>query len=163
MNQTGLATFLDPASYSPVDLLTLGIAAAAIIISIFALSHQRKELKLSAILEIFKFLSTQEQRDLRGVIFDVYQHIYPEGVDKAKQDGNAGKMIFDENYPIKSYIKRVESPFDQAGVLVKKGMIDSELFFDLYAEMVVRVWKVLKRTLRKRGGEMKKYAGGSRN
>jgi hypothetical protein len=123
--------------------LTLGLAITAIIVSLFAYFHQRKELKLSAVLQIFKFLSTDEAREQRGKIFDVYQHLYPDGVDFAKKEGQAGKMIFDENYPIKSVIRSVESPFDQAGVLVKKGMIDSELFFDMYAMMVLRVWKVL--------------------
>lgn len=149
MNHTALASFTDPSSYTPIDILTLVAAGLALLISVLAYLHQRKELKLSSILEIFKFLSTQEQRELRGTIFDVYQYLYPEGLDKAKQEGKAGKMVFDDNHPIKTYIKIVSSSFDQAGVLVKKKIIDPDLFFEVYAEMVVRVWKVLEEDIMK--------------
>lgn len=137
----------DPWSYTYIDIITIVIAAIAIAVSVIAIwitrPIEKKQHQLAILSNLFQGLSTNEQREARGRIFDMYWACYPERIDKAKENKQDGKMVFKEGSEIKDTIRKVESSLNQAGVLVAKKVVEPELFLDLYAGIVVRTWKAL--------------------
>jgi len=150
---------------STTDGITIALSVIAIglsiIFSIFTFKKtrpvERKQLQFALLLEVFRLLTSEEQQKARKAIFDMYWSVYPRGIENAAEKG---KMIFKHGTPIKDNIRKVTSAFEQAGVLVIKELLSPELFFDMYAGMVCRVWYVLEEDIendRKKNDEICKW------
>ena len=119
------------------------LAIAAIIISIVTAAFayktcpiESKQLRLTVLSQIYAALNNEEQTKTRGTIFRYYC---------ARLKDAQGKLdvVFQPGGVYDDYARKVPGVFDAVSVLVTKELAEPELFFDLYAGMVVRVAKAL--------------------
>jgi hypothetical protein len=102
---------------------------------------QKKQLKLNALFKVFELLNDMEQRNARGILFDLYRKLRNEGHD----------LILEvRTNPNKILAHKVESSFDQISVLIQEGLLDKDSFLRIYAGTVIRTWIILEKDI---GGE----------
>jgi hypothetical protein len=100
----------------------------------------KKSGELQVLLGLFKSLGDDEQSKARGRIFVVYCSVY--GSDPSRTEARQDQLLrFYAN--IRDDVRAVERAFDEAGVLVLNNKVDRNLFFDLYASVVVRAFQAL--------------------
>lgn len=131
------------------DIWSIGLAIASLAISIavgvyafFATRPiEQKQMRLATLSQIMSILSTREQRDARGMIYDLYCGTYPNGRENA-MDKQQMRLTQESDY--KDAAEKIISAFDQVGVLVGKKLVEPDHFYELYAGMVVRVYEALR-------------------
>lgn len=96
--------------------------------------------ELQVLLKLFDLLSTVGQGRARHNVFEWYCKIY--GRSRAIT-GEKNKRLLKSYEAIPEDVRLVESAFDQAGVLVMQKKVNSKLFFELYALMVIRTYRAL--------------------
>jgi hypothetical protein len=99
-----------------------------------------KSAELQILLSLFNLLSDTELSKSRALIFRLYCGVY--GNDPSDSPEKR-KTLVSRYSAISDDVRKVESAFDKAGVLVMKGQVDQQLFFELYAIMVIRTFRAL--------------------
>lgn len=130
---------------SPSDILdwilTLadiaGVAAIGLVVAV--VYFQSRQRKFAGLIEIFKLLNGKEQREARAMLFEAYR--------KYKVTGN--DSIFDDEF-YKEYVNRTISDFNEVGALVKKGLVSTNLFLDVYWNITLRSWNASRIIIQKR-------------
>ncbi|HXV66557.1 MAG TPA: hypothetical protein VD731_04980 [Nitrosopumilaceae archaeon] len=117
------------------DKWTITFALFAIIVS-FAVAmtnlHFKKlQLQTSSLFKVFELLSSPEIRNSRKAVHDKYHEF-------TKDE----KKIF-SGTTVEKETDVVLSSFDQVSAMVLNRLLDKDLFFDTYGEMIVRDWKTL--------------------
>ena len=114
-------------------------SVAAIGLVVAVVYFQSRQRKFSGLIEIFKLLNGKEQREARAMLFDAYR--------KYRETGN--DFIFDDEF-YKEYVNRTISDFNEVGALVKKGLVSTNLFLDVYWNITLRSWNASRIVILKR-------------
>jgi hypothetical protein len=114
-----------------------GVAAIGLVVAV--VYFQSRQRKFSGLIEIFKLLNGKEQREARAMLFDAYR--------KYRETGN--DSIFDDEF-YKEYVNRTISDFNEVGALVKKGLVSTNLFLDVYWNITLRSWNASRIVILKR-------------
>lgn len=114
-----------------------GVAAIGLVVVV--VYFQSRQRKFSALIEIFKLLNGREQREARAMLFEAYR--------KYREAGN--DSIFDDEF-YKEYVNRTISDFNEVGALVKKGLVSTNLFLDVYWNITLRCWNASRIVILKR-------------
>jgi hypothetical protein len=104
-----------------------GVAAIGLVVAV--VYFQSRQRKFAGLIEIFKLLNGKEQREARAMLFEAYR--------KYKETGD--DSIFDDEF-YKEYVNRTISDFNEVGALVKKGLVSTNLFLDVYWNITLRSW-----------------------
>lgn len=116
-------------------LLTFADIVGLVVAVVYFQSRQRK---FSGLIELFKLLG-KEQREARAMLFEAYR--------KYKETGN--NSIFDDELYME-YVNRTISDFNEVGALVKKGLVSTNLFLDVYWNITLRSWNASRIVILKR-------------
>lgn len=134
ISQTNIPTILD-------WILTFadiaGFAAIGLVVTM--IYFQSRQRKFTGLIEIFKLLNGKEQREARGMLFEAYR--------KYKKT-NDDSIFEDEHY--REHVNRTISDFNEVGALVKKGLVSTSLFLDVYWNITLRCWNASRITIQKR-------------
>jgi hypothetical protein len=114
-----------------------GVAAIGLVVAV--VYFQSRQRKFSGLIEIFKLLNGKEQREARAMLFDAYR--------KYRETGN--DSIFDDEF-YKEYVNRTISDFNEVGALVKRGLVSTNLFLDVYWNITLRSWNASRIVILKR-------------
>ena len=114
-----------------------GVAAIGLVVAV--VYFQSRQGKFVGLIEIFKLLNGKEQREARAMLFEAYR--------KYKETGN--DSIFDDEF-YKEYVNRTISDFNEVGALVKKGLVSTNLFLDVYWNITLRSWNASRIIIQKR-------------
>jgi hypothetical protein len=114
-----------------------GVDAIGLVISV--VYFQSRHRKFAGLIEIFKLLNGKEQPEARAMLFEAYR--------KYKETGN--DSIFDDEF-YKEYVNRTISDFNEVGALVKKGLVSTNLFLDVYWNITLRSWNASRIIIQKR-------------
>jgi hypothetical protein len=114
-----------------------GVAAIGLVVAV--VYFQSRQRKFAGLIEIFKLLNGKEQREARAMLFEAYR--------KYKVIGN--DSIFDDEF-YKEYVNRTISDFNEVGALVKKGLVSTNLFLDVYWNITLRSWNASRIIIQKR-------------
>ncbi|MGH9964856.1 MAG: DUF4760 domain-containing protein [Nitrososphaeraceae archaeon] len=114
-----------------------GVAAIGLVVAV--VYFQSRPRKFAGLIEIFKLLNGKEQREARAMLFEAYR--------KYKVTGN--DSIFDDEF-YKEYVNRTISDFNEVGALVKKGLVSTNLFLDVYWNITLRSWNASRMIIQKR-------------
>jgi hypothetical protein len=114
-----------------------GIAAIGLVVAI--VYFQSRQRKFAGLMEIFKLLNGKEQREARAMLFEAYRKYREKGDDS----------IFDNEF-YKEYVNRTISDFNEVGALVKKGLVSTNLFLDVYWNITLRCWNASEVIIHKR-------------
>ncbi|MGA9318177.1 MAG: hypothetical protein WBV84_08975 [Nitrososphaeraceae archaeon] len=113
------------------------VAAIGLVVAV--VYFQSRQRKFAGLIEIFKLLNGKEQREARAMLFEAYR--------KYKETGN--DSIFDDEF-YKEYVNRTISDFNEVGALVKKGLVSTNLFLDVYWNITLRSWNASRIIIQKR-------------
>lgn len=134
ISQTNISTILD-------WILTFadiaGFAAIGLVVTM--IYFQSRQRKFTGLIEIFKLLNGKEQREARGMLFEAYRKY-------KKTDDDS--IFEDEHY--REHVNRTISDFNEVGALVKKGLVSTSLFLDVYWNITLRCWNASRITIQKR-------------
>ena len=129
------------------DKLTVTVTGFGIITTIMiALTNMHfkyKDLQTKSLSKIFDLLSREDVRNARRTIHEEY----------CRMEKNNLKIEFVKSEKIPDLDDKVDlilSSLDQVSVLVLNGLVDKELFFDTYGELLVRDWNTLQTEIEKR-------------
>jgi len=114
-----------------------GVAAIGLVVAV--VYFQSRQRKFAGLIEIFKLLNGKEQREARAMLFEAYR--------KYKETGN--DSIFDDEF-YREYVNRTISDFNEVGALVKKGLVSTNLFLDVYWNITLRSWNASRIIIQKR-------------
>jgi hypothetical protein len=114
-----------------------GVAAIGLVVAV--VYFQSRQRKFAGLIEIFKLLNGKEQREARAMLFEAYR--------KYKETGD--DSIFDDEF-YKEYVNRTISDFNEVGALVKKGLVSTNLFLDVYWNITLRSWNASRIIIQKR-------------
>lgn len=114
-----------------------GVAAIGLVVAI--VYFQSRQRKFTGLIEIFKLLNGKEQREARAMLFEAYR--------KYKETGDAS--IFETEF-YREYVNRTLSDFNEVGALVRKGLVSTSLFLDVYWNITLRSWNASKVIIYKR-------------
>jgi len=114
-----------------------GVAAIGLVVAI--VYFQSRQRKFTGLIEIFKLLNGKEQREARAMLFEAYR--------KYKETGD--DSIFDTEF-YREYVNRTLSDFNEVGALVRKGLVSTSLFLDVYWNITLRSWNASKVIIYKR-------------
>jgi hypothetical protein len=129
-----------PSSILDWVLIFSDIAAiAAIGLVVQFVYFQSRQRKFAGLIEIFKLLNGKEQREARAMLFEAYRKYRETGDDS----------IFDDK-SYKEYVNRTISDFNEVGALVKKGLVSTNLFHDVYWNITLRCWNASEVIIHKR-------------
>ena len=125
---------------SPSSILDWLLTFADIVGLVVAVVYfQSRQSKFSGLIELFKLLNGKEQREARAMLFQASR--------KYKETGN--DSIFDDEL-YKEYVNRTISDFNEVGALVKKGLVSTNLFLDVYWNITLRSWNASRIVILKR-------------
>lgn len=113
------------------------VAAIGLVVAV--VYFQSRQRKFAGLIGIFKLLNGKEQREARAMLFEAYR--------KYKETGN--DSIFDDEF-YKEYVNRTISDFNEVGALVKKGLVSTNLFLDVYWNITLRSWNASRIIIQKR-------------
>lgn len=134
ISQTNIFTILD-------WILTFadiaGFAAIGLVVTM--IYFQSRQRKFTGLIEIFKLLNGKEQREARGMLFEAYRKY-------KKTDDDS--IFEDEHY--REHVNRTISDFNEVDALVKKGLVSTSLFLDVYWNITLRCWNASRITIQKR-------------
>jgi hypothetical protein len=114
-----------------------GVAAIGLVVAI--VYFQSRQRKFTGLIEIFKLLNGKEQREARAMLFEAYRKYEETGDDS----------IFDTEF-YREYVNRTLSDFNEVGALVRKGLVSTSLFLDVYWNITLRSWNASKVIIYKR-------------
>ena len=114
-----------------------GVAAIGLVVAV--VYFQSRQRKFAGLIEIFKLLNGKEQREARAMLFEAYRRYKETGDDS----------IFDDEY-YKEFVNRTISDFNEVGALVKKGLVSTNLFLDVYWNITLRSWNASRIIIKKR-------------
>jgi hypothetical protein len=114
-----------------------GVAAIGLVVAV--VYFQSRQRKFAGLIEIFKLLNGKEQREARAMLFEAYR--------RYKETGD--NSIFDDEY-YKEFVNRTISDFNEVGALVKKGLVSTNLFLDVYWNITLRSWNASRIIIKKR-------------
>jgi hypothetical protein len=114
-----------------------GVAAIGLVVAI--VYFQSRQRKFTGLIEIFKLLNGKEQREARAMLFEAYR--------KYKETGD--DSIFETEF-YREYVNRTLSDFNEVGALVRKGLVSTNLFLDVYWNITLRSWNASKVIIYKR-------------
>jgi len=114
-----------------------GVAAIGLVVAV--VYFQSRQRKFAGLIEIFKLLNGKEQREARAMLFESYR--------KYKETGD--DSIFDDEF-YKESVNRTISDFNEVGALVKKGLVSTNLFLDVYWNITLRSWNASRIIIQKR-------------
>jgi hypothetical protein len=114
-----------------------GVAAIGLVVAV--VYFQSRQRKFAGLIEIFKLLNGKEQREARAMLFEAYRKYKETGKDS----------IFDDEF-YKEYVNRTISDFNEVGALVKKGLVSTNLFLDVYWNITLRSWNASRIIIQKR-------------
>lgn len=130
------------------DKWIITIALLAVIVSFAVamtnLHFKNKQLQISSLFKVFELLSSQEVRDSRKRVHTIHRSL------KDKPPIIFTDTEFEKDADV------VLSSFDQVSATILNGLLDKDLFFDTYGEMIVRDWKALKDEIELRQSKNKK-------
>lgn len=133
----GLVIFFQ---FAPIDLeitdrWIISIASMAVIMSmVIAMMNwhlKNKQLQTQSLFKVFELLSSPDIRKSRKSVHDKYCEMKEQK-----------KKIF-RGTEVEDDADKVLSAFDQISATVLNGLLDKDLVFDTYGEMMVRDWKTL--------------------
>ncbi len=104
--------------------------------------YQNKQLQTTSMTKIFELLSSIDIRTSREKVHKEYC--------KLKNSQKEISFNNSDDPHMKDYVDKVISSFDQVSVLVLNDLVDKELFFDTYGEMIVRDWNTLEVEIKRR-------------
>jgi hypothetical protein len=114
-------------------LIIADIAGVAIVgLVIVTVYYQKRERKFDGMMEVFKLLDGNEQRESRLKPFEAY-HMYK----KTKDLGIFQTEIYRE------YVERTIHDMDEIGSFVKNGIVSKGLFFDVFWNTTVRCYLII--------------------
>lgn len=114
-----------------------GVAAIGLVVAV--VYFQSRQRKFAGLIEIFKLLNGKEQREARAMLFEAYR--------KYKEIGD--DSVFEDEF-YKEYVNRTISDFNEVGALVKKGLVSTNLFLDVYWNITLRSWTASRIIIQKR-------------
>jgi hypothetical protein len=114
-----------------------GVAAIGLVVAV--VYFQSRQRKFAGLIEIFKLLNGKEQREARAMLFEAYRKYKDTGDDS----------IFDDEF-YKEYVNRTISDFNEVGALVKKGLVSTNLFLDVYWNITLRSWNASRIIIQRR-------------
>ena len=114
-----------------------GVAAIGLVVAV--VYFQSRQRKFAGLIEIFKLLNGKEQREARAMLFEAYR--------KYKETGD--DSVFEDEF-YKEYVNRTISDFNEVGALVKKGLVSTNLFLDVYWNITLRSWTASRIIIQKR-------------
>lgn len=114
-----------------------GVAAIGLVVAV--VYFQSRQRKFAGLIEIFKLLNGREQREARAMLFEAYRKYQEKGDDSIFDDGS-----------YKEHVNRTISDFNEVGALVKKGLVSTSLFLDVYWNITLRSWNASRVIIRKR-------------
>ena len=130
--------YADITNFEQNDKILAFVALMGIVVTIIIAYmnnvYQNKQLQTTSMTKIFELLSRPDVRKSREEVHREYCRLK-----------NSKKEITFHSYDsnMKDHVDRVISSFDQVSVIVLNDLVDEDLFFDTYGEMVVRDWKTL--------------------
>jgi len=102
--------------------------------------NQENKNKTDVLFKIFSLIASPEMRSARKKI-----HTHPIlAQDKSKPLPEKMILVIPEEVDL------VLSSYDQVSILILKGMVDSELFFELYGQLIVRDYMRLEKIIDKK-------------
>ena len=123
--------------------IALFAALVSILIAVTNLTIKNKQLQTSSLFKVFELLACPDIRKSRKIIHDKYRDF------KSEQ-----KKFSDTE--VEKDADVVLSSFDQVSATVLNRLLDKDLFFDTYGEMIVREWKTFKDEIAYRQSKNKK-------
>jgi hypothetical protein len=114
-----------------------GVAAIGLVVAI--VYFQSRQRRFAGLIEIFKLLNGKEQREARAMLFEAYRKYEETGDDS----------IFDYRL-YKECVNRTISDFNEVGALVRKGLVSTNLFLDVYWNITLRSWNASRVIIHKR-------------
>lgn len=118
-------------------------ALASILIAVTNLTIKNKQLQTSSLFKVFELLASPDIRKSRKIIHDKYH------------DFKSEQKKFSET-EVEKDADVVLYSLDQVSATVLNGLLDKDLFFDTYGEMIVREWKTFKDEIAYRQSKNKK-------
>ncbi len=94
--------------------------------------------KTLVLIETLRILRNDENRKSRKFIYEYY-------LDNKKNNQNSSFALDD----IQNHIIKVQGDFDEIGFLMEYGYLDEFPFFELYSDVVCRMWDILKKSVKK--------------
>lgn len=124
-------------------IATIFVGAGTVIALSSNVIFSSRQVKTSALLKVFDLLSTPEVRKAREIIHKEYCR-------QKKENQTISFKNTEEIQDLEEKVDLVLSSLHQASVIVTKGLLDEETFFDAYGQMIVRDWKTLQSEILKR-------------
>ena len=96
---------------------------------------EEKIIQTIVLLEIFRILRNEENRNGRRKVYEIF-------IDYSRT-GNYNLFISN-----KKIIDKIQGDFDEIGFLFQKYIIDENLFFEIYSDTVRRIWISLRQQIK---------------
>ena len=96
---------------------------------------EEKIIQTIVLLEIFRILRNEENRNGRRKVYEIF-------IDYSRT-GNYNLFISN-----KKIIDKIQGEFDEIGFLFQKYIIDENLFFEIYSDTVRRIWISLRQQIK---------------
>jgi hypothetical protein len=132
------------------SLLTVCIVAATAITALVQLQHLRASNQINAMLAIGEQLNTKSLTDALTLVRDRL----PAMVDdpkyrayNARADRGEEEEIVPEFEEVRQAAILIGNSYEELGILVKQGIVDTQMFLDRYSWVILRRWKLLDRSL----------------
>ena len=84
------------------------------------------------LMEVLKILRNDENRKSRRIIYETY-------LDSV----NKNNIIIFQQENIRKYVDKINGDFDEIGFLMESGYLNELPFFELYSDVICRLWKIL--------------------
>lgn len=125
-----LPTQFLPTYSEKLTVIIAGMAAiSTLIVGITANYYQNKDQQAKSLFKVFELLSNPEVRKARRSVHQKYRECHFDN-----------SLLVIEWTGLKDESDLVLSSLDQVSGIVLNRLLDIELFFDLYGEMIVREW-----------------------
>jgi hypothetical protein len=112
-----------------------------ILVAMTNIHFQNKQLQSNSMHKIFELLSHPDIRNARDAVHKAYCEML---------ENNQPITFVTTDKVLEGNVDKVLSVFDQVSVLVLNKLVDVDLFFDAYGEMIVRDWKTLEVEIKRR-------------
>jgi hypothetical protein len=135
---------------SIAPLLTVIIVAATAIAALVQLKHMRAGNQITAMLSIGEELSGDLFRDaatlIRNEIDAAMEDPAYREYEFAMSAGQPAPKVSSEYVELRQAGIIVGNAFEELGILVKRGVIDREMFLDRYCALILNNWKRLEQS-----------------
>ena len=115
---------------------TFVVIAASAMAALVQLRHMRASNQLSAITELFEIFESPAFQDARRFV----NHEFPQ----LMQDPENRKRAMEAPIPKEfEQARMILGFFENVGTLVKRGIIDADILFDLWSPIIIGLWQRL--------------------